>query len=805
MVKRKQATEGEPEEQNTTKIPVSRRRFLGTLGAATLIPPLQVLGSEPVKFLLGSPEIRRGSHEWLLGTEGISGLKKLGIDRSYEIVIADNASIVENTAAEMLQKFLGEADLHVRIVPESNANGQKQFLLGRDTNLRALARFGESGELKLSGVSAEDDGFHLKRIGQNFVVAGANPRGVLYGVYAFEDFVRAGANGNLDIKRVPYFRKRGHGPCYTVDFSIPYLTEDVTEEEVAYLSRLGVNELTDQLINGPLRRFVKSDVFSFQEPPPVDYQRRVKALSGLCNQYGIDQYIFLQEPVLSNIPGELEKYPKEALGTVRPPYGGGKDGTNRTLCVSSPIVQEHLRNMMRKLVREYPDVKGALFYNLDIGAWLCTPELCVRCKKVCTDSPPNEYNPWETQARLVTLLAEAAHEENPDFDFRFWGATHYHGERFDKLIRATQGFNSVLCSWTAGDRTVMIPDAAIPDPAFIMSQKIAAERGIPFYMVYESNSLEQIPQSLPFPFHVCDAMKKFKRWDTKYLTQIFGLTPEHNPINGLVTTEFQWNPDQSPEEFLANLSARQFGEVAGKLMYQAWKEMQKAFDAWNDLPNGPFALSGSETELSIGIIGGQPPAILPEIVPNYNARIKVLIDVAPWFAAGYEKFREPIFLENMKLMSVHLREAAKYAKQAIAAASDKEFISICYYEGVDGRPTCREYAELNHASIAIGDSLCKERCNMLRAYHLLTEIESVRAAGDETSVKGKERLYHQLIREDIGVQEDFYKLLTSFSVMRPYYTRTSLTEKEISDWLLSTRAKINVLTRFLNESTGSKS
>src|SRR5207245_2907825 len=142
-----------------------------------------------------------------------------------------------------------------------------------------------------------------------------------------------------------------------------------------------------------------------------------------------------------------------------------------------------------------------------------------------------------------------------------------------------------------------------------------------FYMVYESNSLEQIPQSLPFPFHVCDALKKFKHWDVKYLTQIFGLTPEHNSINALVTAEFQWNPDQNPEEFLADLSQRQFGETAGKLMYQAWKEMKEAFDVWNDLPNGPFPLSGSETQLSIGIIGGQPPPILPDIVRSYNERI----------------------------------------------------------------------------------------------------------------------------------------------------------------------------------------
>jgi hypothetical protein len=225
--------------------------------------------------------------------------------------------------------------------------------------------------------------------------------------------------------------------------------------------------------------------------------------------------------------------------------------------------------------------------------------------------------------------------------------------------------------------------------------------------------------------------------------------------------------------------------------------MEKAFDAWNDLPNGPFALSGSETQLSIGIIGGQPPAILPEIVDSYSSRIKIQTSVAPWFADGYHKFEEQAFLDKMNLMSVHLSEAAKYAKQAIGAASDKEFIGICYYEGMNGRPTRREYAELNYASIAIGNALCKERCNMLHAYHLLREIGSARAAGDEPSARAKEKLYRQFVLEDIGVQEDFYNLLTGFAATRPYYTRTSLTDKEISGWLLSTRAKIEVLKRFV--------
>ena len=172
-----------------------------------------------------------------------SGLKKLGIGGDYEIVITDNPDLVENTAAETLQKFLFKAGLNIKLVPEAKSAGKKRFLLGRDSNLKAIAQFSGSGKLNLRDVPAEDDGFHLKRIGADLVMAGANPRGVLYSVYAFEDFIIAGATGPLDIRTVPYYRKRGSGAAYYHNNYINLMTDDFSEEKAAYLARLGINQL----------------------------------------------------------------------------------------------------------------------------------------------------------------------------------------------------------------------------------------------------------------------------------------------------------------------------------------------------------------------------------------------------------------------------------------------------------------------------------------------------------------------------------------------------------------------------------
>jgi hypothetical protein len=81
-------------------------------------------------------------------------------------------------------------------------------------------------------------------------------------------------------------------------------------------------------------------------------------------------------------------------------------------------------------------------------------------------------------------------------------------------------------------------------------------------------------------------------------------------------------------------------------------------------------------------------------------------------------------------------------------------------------------------------------------------MENARAADDAKSVQAKEKLYLELIREDIGVQERFCALLISLAEKRPCYTRASLTEREISDLLSGTMGKIEKLNKFLKIKTG---
>ena len=699
-----------------------------------------------------------------------NGLHKRGIGKEYEIVVADDCDLVESTAAQEMQRFLAKASLSVVIIPESKATGKKRIILGRESNLKAIRDLGDKGDINIRSASTKDDGFHLKQTGDDIVIAGANPRGVLYGVYEFEDFITEGRIGNLDIRKVPQITSRAALMPTFLTHDHPLSYREATEKTVTYLARLGINGCIDGGGGSwELKKFVSSDIFSFQKAPDLELQRKISTTSSLCKKYGIDYYIMLWEPSLSQSE-DLAKYPPEALGMVE----GTWRGSLKTLCVSSPIVQEHYKNMVKKFVREYPDVKGFLFYNLDGNAWLCTPGLCLRCKSICKDSPADTSHPWETEVLFTDLLARTACEERSDFKFIHW-ISHFRDEAAEKLVRMSQEYSALAYGVQCGDHDVMIADPIVPGGSeLLMLQKVCAEKSIPFYVTFSSDSHEVIPNGFQFPFHINGTMKKLHAWGVRGIIGC-GPIPYFNQINALAEKEFQWDPDMNPEPFLADLSVRQFGKESGNLMYQAWWEIKNGMDVWKDVIGHPFR--GSQTPTSLGFsYFTMAPAILPDISEYYH--------------------KDEEYLAKFKLMGTHMAKAAALGKQAVEKANASEPIGINYYDG-DSIPTMKEYAELNYAPIAIADVYSHLRCNMISAYHLLEGMKTDSAAGNSAAVQEKEVRYHDLIRKDIAVRKRFVEILTEFSKMRPCLTRTSLSEKGIAHQITYMNTEIEKMKSYL--------
>jgi hypothetical protein len=492
----------------------------------------------------------------------------------------------------------------------------------------------------------------------------------------------------------------------------------------------------------------------------------------------------LWEPTLARVGADIAKYPPDALGTIKRPWGGDKNGMDRTLCVTSPVVQEHYRNMVKKFVRQYPDVEGFLFYNLDGDSWLCTPQLCPRCQLVCTDSPPDTFHPWETQALFTDLLARAAREERSDFEFIHW-VSHFEGHAAERLVRTSREYSALAYGVRVGDHDVMIADTVVPSGSeFLMLQKVCAEKSVPFFVTFSSNTHEVIPNGFPFPFHIAAALKKLHTWNVRAISGC-GPIPYFNQIDALVEKEFLWNPEQNPETFLVDLSVRQFGKEAGKLMYEAWEEIKTGMDVWKDTINHPFL--GSHTPTSLGFsYFTYAKAILPEIANEYEK--------GSLFLGGSANASDSA--ERFHSMGVHLAKAAALAKQAVEKAAANEPIGVAYFEG-DATPTMKEYAELNYAPIAIADVYCRLRYNIFASLVLLKGMERDTTDRNSMAARGKEVLYHDLIREDIAVRKRFVELLKKFSRMRPCLTRTSLSEEGIAHQIAYMNSEIGKMENYL--------
>ena len=427
------------------------------------------------------------------------GMDKLGFSQTCTVVLPDKPDKIEQTAAHLLSRFLKAGGLIVQIFTESQAPAGCRICLGRLDDCFAIRLAEQQGQLAIGCISDQDDGTQIRHVGRDILIAGSNSRGVLYGVYELEDYILGKTSSPLDIHVVPGYRKRMGAPGYYFNPAVNLVTAEFTEEKAEYLSRLRINEYLsgDTCYNMNLRYLVQSDVFPFMDPPDEDIRRKVKAIAEICSHYGIDYYHSVYEPTIIS-PEDVSKYPPGVIGRVRRPWGGDKDGLSFTLCVNSQLTQAHLCNMMKKFVREFTGVKGFHFYNMDFNTWLCTPELCERCALAVRNSPADIHNPWETQAQLVSLLADAAHEVRPDFKLNFFAAVHFHGGQLENLLQ-----NAMIPSSSAGTAAIGILCFLMwknQDPSFICPRRPLNPEAYRSMLIMSSIDWKAASRDFPIPF-----------------------------------------------------------------------------------------------------------------------------------------------------------------------------------------------------------------------------------------------------------------------------------------------------------------
>lgn len=696
---------------------------------------------------------------------------------------------VLNTAAAELKKFFEGCAF--------TGAGRLTVGLAHSAEVCALP---QAEKLAVRAVDAKDDGFEVRRFGDSFVAAGANPRGVLYGVYELEDRILAGEAENPDTFIVPAFRKRsdaiGH---YHNARTYNFGNDPIDEKKAEYLARLRINQFCacfdGSAFGNCLSDFVHSDVFPFQRQPLPEAVAMLKNSSSLLSKYGIEFHMMLWAPALPKLFAPIEAYPKGVLGRVRRPWGGDENHLDYTLCINHPLVQQHYRNIIPKFIREYPDVKGFFLYNMDGASWLCTPGLCPNCAKTLVDSDPAAHNPWETQAALVTLFADAAHRQDPDFAVSFWGTVHFHGESIAKMYRTAKGFDVLTTGCMGGDHDIYVTKQDAPVYEVAETLRAAKEHGVPACVYYAYNRLEAVQPGLPTPFAAIEALKLFRDWGFTNAMEVTGPTPCMNQITALTMRQFQSQPDTDAESWLSALAARQFGTAAGAHMVAAWKHIHRAFGCWRDYDASP--LTGSQFMMRMGLFSNVSGAecILPGVLDAFDGfYMETLSGVEPFRREAYAKNLTPEFLERFTATEQHLAYAEAVAYRALEAAGN-EPVGICYYEGGFegiGRHTQKEFARLNLCSIRMTHAMCRQNIDILKAVALL------RAMRDTPAMQaGLYPRYLRLLEEDRALLEEYVAMLEEFSVLRPCLPMTGMCENELRIYIGNAQERIERINTYL--------
>ncbi|MBR2584524.1 MAG: DUF4838 domain-containing protein [Thermoguttaceae bacterium] len=308
----------------------------------------------------------------IFASEGTLRLAGGGVS-DYKVVLPENPSAVQRTAAEELASFLGQVTGAVfPIISEAEAKDKDKLLVigPGELSKSLLASAGAESEETLS-----QDGIILWTVGGSIVFSGHRDRGPLYAVCTFlEDIV--GVRWWTSTESTIPDRPDLEVPTVSLRYEPVLLSRDAT-----YFDRYGEK--------GPIfcaRRKLNGHGNSI----PPEYGGRM----------AFSLFVHTFYPILP--PKQyFDKHPDwYAL------VDGRRQSANAQLCLTNPeMKEEFIRNTLR-IIGEHPESKIISISQNDCGGWCQCPE----CKKLVEENK-SQAGPLIT---FVNEVAEAVEEKYPD-------------------------------------------------------------------------------------------------------------------------------------------------------------------------------------------------------------------------------------------------------------------------------------------------------------------------------------------------------------------------------------------------------
>lgn len=253
---------------------------------------------------------------------------------------------------------------------------------------------------------------------KNVTLSSSDTEGIRRGIIFIEDEMKRREGHFLplgEIRRKPFIKKR-ISRCY---FTPPsHASNDGLKNELEYdvdfypdeyLNRLSHDGINGLWLGASFRDILKSDIIPEYGKDSYRRLKKLREIVKKCKRYGIGIYLFSVEPASVYNNPNLEKHP-DLLGG----YGWG--GRNRMFCISTNEGERYLRESVKKLFVEVPDLAG--FINITTGECLsgCGSDVtfnCPRCLK--------KYGSHaKTLCATEKIIAESMADVNPNAEFISW-------------------------------------------------------------------------------------------------------------------------------------------------------------------------------------------------------------------------------------------------------------------------------------------------------------------------------------------------------------------------------------------------
>jgi hypothetical protein len=443
------------------------------------------------------------------------------------------------------------------------------ILLAQISESAVAAILAKSGLINLHNIARETDAFEVLHHEGALYLLGNTPRGLMHAAYQLQELLAQSElipdslhlKGTFAIPQRIFHQRFDAWPGERAD--------------IRFISHLGASHCLvshDWQAQRNFQQFISSPLF----PDAVDadeVERNHKGLRRLlddCADYGLGGCLWMTELPCQGgpwVPEEirqrfLTRYSPEVLSDCGTYQG-------KVLCFSHPKVQAYYRDLITRFFQAFPEIETLFLFGLDSGGEFCDPDACTRCKGM---------SKFAQRDRLLRFLIEEGQKARPGLRVltTSWGWEMVSAEEFlrrQKDLPADSGvFMAAECDGWQAERQ---------SHDFLRETRHICRSKGQIFIGYDDfhwgdDTVHNVGDIQDYPLGIG---AKVRRWHDLQADGVFdhwGTVNQDISCNSIALREFFLNPLAEPEAVCQNIAIRQFGQAAGSLVFQAWKELERA-------------------------------------------------------------------------------------------------------------------------------------------------------------------------------------------------------------------------------------